>query len=213
MDGKLLYYSKPYVNYTINKDSYSKANGIYENFWENYLNERYNKQNKIVTCYLRLTPYDIANFKYNNFVKIENQLYMVNKIYDYSKLDENQIPTKGRFDNYTRFERIIRYNFRIFNIYFKNGNDYELYDKNYHYVDIEQHSTYTIYITSNSEINWQTDSGLQQNVEVNGEVGSGVIQAGNKTPVVLYNDEYGPVEGYLEFNNGKDTQKIFVIVR
>ena len=50
------------------------------------------------------------------------------------------------------------------------------------------------------DINWSADIGLQQNVEVNGEVGSGVIQAGNKTPVVLYNDEYGPVEGYLEFS-------------
>ena len=85
----LLYFSIPYVNYTISKDSYSNTNGIYKNFWENYLNERYNKQNKIVTCYLRLTPYDIANFQYNNFIKIENQLYMVNKIYDY-QIDENQ---------------------------------------------------------------------------------------------------------------------------
>lgn len=84
VDGhNLCTFAIPSANYTYVKDSYDNKNGIFKNFWEKYLNERYNKQNKIVTCYLRLTPYDIANFQYNNFVKIENQLYMVNKIYDY----------------------------------------------------------------------------------------------------------------------------------
>ena len=204
-------FATPYKNYTYVLDNYTNCNGIYYNFWENYLNERYNKQNKIVTCYLRLTPYDIANFKYNNFVKIENQLYMVNKIYDYN-IDEN-IPTKVDLITIQDLKGYTDNNFRFFSIYFKDGNNYELYDENYHYIDIDQHSSYTIYITSNVDINWSADIGLQQNVEVNGEVGSGVIAAGNKTPVVLYNDEYGQVEGYLEFSNGRDTQKIFVRVR
>ena len=160
---------------------------------------------------MRLTPYDIANFEYNNFVKIENQLYMVNKIYDYS-IDEN-IPTKVDLITIQDLKGYTDSNFRFFSIYFKFGNNYELYDENLHYIDIDQHSTYTIYITSNSEINWSADSGLQQNLEVNGEVGSGIISAGENIPVVLYNDEYGPVEGYLEFSNGRDTQKIFVRVR
>lgn len=210
-NGNLCTFAIPNENYTYLPNSYNNTNGIYKNFWENYLNERYNKQNKIVTCYLRLTPYDIANFEYNNFVKIENQLYMVNKIYDYS-IDEN-IPTKVDLITIQDLKGYTDSNFRFFSIYFKFGNNYELYDENYHYVDIDQHSTYTIYITSNSEINWSTDSGLQQNLEVNGEVGSGIISAGENIPVVLFNDEYGPVEGYLEFSNGRDTQKIFVRVR
>ena len=37
----------------------------------------------MVTCYLKLTPSDYANFDFNHFITIENQLYMVNKIYDY----------------------------------------------------------------------------------------------------------------------------------
>lgn len=56
---------------------------IYSNFWENYLDERYNSQNKIVTCYLKLTPTDYMNFKFNQFIVINNQLYLVNKIFDY----------------------------------------------------------------------------------------------------------------------------------
>lgn len=82
-DSNLSTFAKPNENYTYISNSYNDTNDIYKNFWENYLNERYNKQNKIVSCYLYLTPFDFANFEYNNFVKIENQLYMVNKIYDY----------------------------------------------------------------------------------------------------------------------------------
>lgn len=66
--------------------------GVYNLFWEKYLNERYDTQNKIVTCYIRLTPQDYINFEFNKFIMIENQLYMVNKIYDYN-IDSNE-PTK-----------------------------------------------------------------------------------------------------------------------
>lgn len=204
-------FTTPSENYTYLKANYDNKYGIYKNFWENYLNERYNKQNKIVTCYVYLTPQDYINFKWNNFIRINNQLFFVNKIYDYN-IDEN-IPTKVDLITIQDLKGYTDNNFRFFNIYFKDGNNYELYNENWHYIDIDQHSSYTIYITSNVDINWSADSGLQQNVEVNGEVGSGVIAAGNKTPVVLYNDEYGPVEGYLEFSNGRDTQKIFVRVR
>lgn len=210
-DDNICVFTTPAENYTYKKENYNNTSGIYKNFWENYLNERYNKQNKIVTCYLRLTPYDIANFKYNNFVKIENQLYFVNKIYDYC-IDEN-VSTKVDLITIQDISGYTESNFRIFNIYFKVGNNYELYDKDWHYLDIDQHTSQTIYITSNVDVEWQTDSGLQNNVEVNGEVVSGVIKAGNKVPVTLFNDEYGPVEGYIEFNNGKNIQKIFVRVR
>lgn len=204
-------FTTPSENYTYLKSNYDNKYGIYKNFWENYLNERYNKQNKIVTCYVYLTPQDYINFKWNNFIRINNQLFFVNKIYDYN-IDEN-IPTKVDLITIQDLKGYTESNFRIFNIYFKNGNNYELYDKDWHYIDIDQHSSYTIYITSNVDIHWQTDSRLQTNVEVNGEVGYGIIPAGNKVPVVLFNDEYGPVEGYLEFSNGRDTQKIFVRVR
>lgn len=59
------------------------TNNIYDKYWGNYITERYNTQNKIVTCYLKLTPTDYANFEFNKFLLIDNQLYVVNKIYDY----------------------------------------------------------------------------------------------------------------------------------
>lgn len=71
--------------------NYSGKKGIYELFWQKYIDERYNVQNKIVTCYVRLTQVDYNNFQFNHFITIDNQLYMVNKIFDY---DPNEYLTK-----------------------------------------------------------------------------------------------------------------------
>lgn len=198
---------KPLLNYTYQKDSYNNSYGIYENFWSEYLDERYNKQNKILTCYIYITPQDYINFQFNKFIKIQNQLYFINKIYDY-QLEEN-IPTKVDLITIQNIESYTKNNFVIFNIYNSGGS---LWNDHWDYLDIEQHTTKTIYITSNSDINWSTDQGLQL-VEVNGEVGQGIIPAGNRVPVNIYNDEYGPAEGYIEFSNNIETQKIFVRVR
>ena len=75
-------FNLPSEYYTI-EDKFSGKNSIYKNFWENYLNERYNIQNKIITCYVMLTPTEYNQFQWNKFVKIGNQLCIVNKIYDY----------------------------------------------------------------------------------------------------------------------------------
>lgn len=204
-------YTAPSENYTYLRNNYDNKLGIYKNFWENYINERYNIQNKIVTCYVYLKPNEFADFKFNKFVKINNQLYFVNKIYDYD-IDATT-PTKVDLITVQDIEGYTKNEFRIFNIYYKNGDNYELWNDRIHYIDLDPHTSNTIYITSNTDIDWSTDEGIQNNLEVNGEVGYGRIQAGNKVPVTLFNDEYGLVEGYIEFSNGRDTQKIFVRVR
>lgn len=84
-------FNVPSTNFTYD-NNYSGKKSIYELYWKNYLDERYNIQNKKVTCYVKLTPLDWINFKFNKFVKIDNQLYMVNKIYDYD-ISSNE-PTK-----------------------------------------------------------------------------------------------------------------------
>lgn len=72
----------PKENYTY-VPNYDGKNTIYTNFWQKYLNERYNIQNKQITCYVHLKPIDYINFEFKKFIKIGNQLCMVNKIYDY----------------------------------------------------------------------------------------------------------------------------------
>ena len=205
-------FATPAENYTYKKDNYNNTMGIYKNFWENYLNERYNKQNKIVTCYLRLTPYDIANFQYNNFVKIENQLYFVNKIYDYC-IDENtttkvDLITIQNIEGYTKNNFVANY---IFVVYDWN---YSEWVEGHEFIDLKYNGDKkTIYITSTTDIKWvNTDFNLN-GVTVNGEVGSGVIHAGDKVPVTIecYN-EHENKSGSFIFTNGITSVEVGVTV-
>ena len=96
-------YNTPVIRYS--NDSFGTS--IYNGFWANYIAERYNTQNKIVTCYLKLTPSDYANFDFNHFITIENQLYMVNKIYDYditsTESTKVDLITIQNIDGYTNY--------------------------------------------------------------------------------------------------------------
>lgn len=87
----LCVFNVPKENYTY-LNNYEGKQSIYTNFWEKYLNERYNIQNKIITCYVMLKPQEYNQFRWNKLIKLGNQLCMVNKIYDYD-ITNNQ-PTK-----------------------------------------------------------------------------------------------------------------------
>lgn len=87
-DNNMCVFNLPKENYTY-QNNYAGKKSIYYNFWEKYLNERYNIQNKKVTCYVNLKPTDWSNFQFNKFVKINNQIYIVNKIYDFD-ITENK---------------------------------------------------------------------------------------------------------------------------
>lgn len=65
-------------------DNFSGVLFIYDNFWKNYLNEIYALETKKVTCYVRLDISDYTKFDFNKFVTIQNQLFFVNKISDYT---------------------------------------------------------------------------------------------------------------------------------
>ena len=80
---KLCLFNKPMENYTYAKNL-GTSTGIYDMFWKIYIDERYNIQNKKVTCYLKLKPSDFINFEYNKFIRINDIIYFVNKIYDYN---------------------------------------------------------------------------------------------------------------------------------
>ena len=211
-DSNITTFAIPNENYTCLVDSYNNTNGVFHNFWEDYLNERYNKQNKIVSCYLYLTPYDIANFQYNNFVKIENQLYMVNKIYDYQITDSNS--TKVDLITVQNLKGYTDNNFHIFNLYRysgANGGSYTKVDEVN--INMVYNTTYTVYFTSDVPVSWESDAGIQLGVEVNGEAGSGTIPSGFKVPARLYVGETGSFSGYLTFTNGKQIKKIKINVQ
>lgn len=84
-DGKLgIHFQAPKELY-FNKSvvPYDSPTYIYENYWEKYLNERYSVQNKLLTAYFYISPMDYKNYKFNKFIKIDNNLYLPNKIIDY----------------------------------------------------------------------------------------------------------------------------------
>lgn len=203
-------FATPAKNYTYVLDNYTNCDGNYHNFWENYLNERYSKQNKIVTCYLKLTQQDFANFRYNNFIRIENQLYMVNKIYDY-QLNEN-ISTKVDLITIQDIKGYTDCNYNPIYIYRLVNNEYVPFDSETEVITLPPHTNKNLYITSNKTIHWETDNRIQNDLEINQEDGEGEIPAGEKVAVDFYNDEFMPSDGYVTFTNGYTTIKIRVII-
>ena len=100
-------FNTPIEDRTFNKILSNTLNtNIYELCWKDYLNERYNIQNKKVTGYFFITNEDYNNFKFNQFITLDNQLFMINKIYDFdinnpksTKIDLVQINDPSKLTN------------------------------------------------------------------------------------------------------------------
>lgn len=74
----------PNEDYTSNQQIASaKGNYIYDVCWSDYINERYNANNKKITCYMHITPVEFTQFNNKTFVIVDNQLFIMNKIFDY----------------------------------------------------------------------------------------------------------------------------------
>lgn len=99
----------PMENYTYDSTRFNKADGIYNFIWKNYMNELYNIQNKKIECYIQLDNLDFQNFDFNHFVKIGEQLYLVNKIIDFNPT--NNEPTKCELISITDLNNYTTNNF------------------------------------------------------------------------------------------------------
>ena len=63
-------------------------NNLFNIYWENFINELSNRSSRIITAEFYLTPYDIANFRFNDNIYIRDQYYKVNKINNYDPTRE-----------------------------------------------------------------------------------------------------------------------------
>ena len=63
---------------------YKNAGDRYSKCWESYINEVYSEQNKKVTCQVWLTAKDWYEFATNKYIKINNVIYIVQAIKDYT---------------------------------------------------------------------------------------------------------------------------------
>lgn len=113
-----LNFNTPSEDYTYNQlVNTVGGNNIYDRFWKNYIDERYNVQNKKVTAYMYISPIDYNNFKFNKFIILDNQLFMINKIFDYNlnsndstKVELIQINAPSMYTNETYPEIAANYN-------------------------------------------------------------------------------------------------------
>lgn len=102
--NKLCVFNKPMKNYTY-LNNYGNTTDIYTQRWENYLKEQYDLQRKKLTAYFKLGILDYVNFKFNQFVQLGNQIYLVLKIYDFKPNSTNSTKVDllniGSISNYT----------------------------------------------------------------------------------------------------------------
>ena len=57
------------------------TNTLFNKYWFNYINDRFNTTDGLLLkTNIKLTEFDIQNFKFSSKVRIKNQLYRVNKI-------------------------------------------------------------------------------------------------------------------------------------
>lgn len=198
----------PSTVYTSDKTLFDNKTDIYTNFWKNYLDERYNTNNKIVTCYLDIKPFDFCNFKFNNFIKIDNQLYFVNKIYDYDITSNS--PTKvdlitiQDLNGYTKDN----YNFGFLELFNQNKRPW---NNQTDYIYLDGNEKETIYISSSSDVTFMFDPEVFPILTINGEREIGVIPAGTKVPVTFHNIETNS-QGTVTFSN-EDGQSIIIDVK
>lgn len=99
-------FNTPMVDYTTDKIfSLAKGNAIYDVCWNNFINERYNAQNKKLTAYFNINLVEFSNFKFNNLVVVDNQMFMVNKIIDFEPTTNTSTKCEllqvGNINNYT----------------------------------------------------------------------------------------------------------------
>ena len=84
---------------------YPEFSTIYSNFWKNYISEIYNVDNKIVKCYVKLTPNDMCQFSFKNFIKAFGCLWHVNKINNYNPLSDK--PTEVEMIKVTNIDAYV----------------------------------------------------------------------------------------------------------
>lgn len=63
-------------------------NNLFNIYWENFINELSDRDSRIITAEFYLTPYDIADFRFNDNIYIRDQYYKVNKITNYDPTRE-----------------------------------------------------------------------------------------------------------------------------
>ena len=140
-DGKHSWkYGYPRENYAnLDRTSFNESSTIYSNFWKSYISEIYNVDNKIVKCYVNLTPSDMTQFSFKNFVKAFGCLWHVNQINNYNPLKntttEVELIKVKNIESYVRGQVYFPFNvdvsYTLTNVTSSNSNTTTTYGEPY----------------------------------------------------------------------------------
>lgn len=93
--------------------SITTNNNLFNIYWENFINELSDRDSRIITAEFYLTPYDIADFRFNDNIYIRDQYYKVNKITNYDPTREALVKVELIKSQYITIPRVIRGNIDI----------------------------------------------------------------------------------------------------
>ncbi len=86
----------PLENYAgIPPAKFSESATIYNRFWASYFEDVYAVDNKRMTCYVKLSYFDVNQLSFANFVRIDGAIWHLNKVIDYNPASD--VPTKVEF--------------------------------------------------------------------------------------------------------------------
>lgn len=92
-----LNFGRPSIAYNDDELTYineSEDNGsetLYNRFWRGYLQDRFNSNNKMLSCYVYLKRGDVPHDILRKFIIIDNTLFIIHKIYNYDPTKEQSV--------------------------------------------------------------------------------------------------------------------------
>lgn len=105
---------------------YPSSGTIYNNYWDDYIKDLYDKDTSIITVYIRLSLQEMKAFTFKDFVLIKDTLWHPNKVIDYNPLSTAPVRFEmikvGNVKDYTESQlKWQEYNEVIFNVYSVNA--------------------------------------------------------------------------------------------
>lgn len=105
---------------------YPSAGTIYNNYWDDYIKDLYDKDTSIITVNVRLSLQEMKAFTFKDFVLIKDTLWHPNKVIDYNPLSVAPVKFEmikvGNVKDYTESQlKWHEYNEVIFNVYSVNA--------------------------------------------------------------------------------------------
>lgn len=103
--------NRMYYNTYIDDSLYKEDATLYNKFYKKWVTDRYDVNVKILSCYVKLTKSEMSKLKLNNFIIIDDSLFIIHKIIDFDLINENL--TRVEFirvmdmDNYTNGQDLI----------------------------------------------------------------------------------------------------------